>query len=372
MPRRSYDDLLRGTSRKELAPVYYFFGTEEVLKDAAIRALIDLALEPHERDFNLDQRSAAGLGPEDLHALVNTLPMMAARRVVVFRDIEAWRKKSAAREALDRYLANPSPDTVVILVESGPANEEKKAKFEPDEQLIAHAVATDFKPLEGDRVVRWITHQAKERGITFADGAAEHLAAATLYELGTIQSELEKIATLAGGVPITREQVGDLVGIRHGETVEDWLEAVLGGDTARALSLVKRVLEQSGMSGVKMVTSMGTALIGLRLARAHYDQGSRGSSLERILFERLRQVRPFGLGDWRTATQNWSRWAESWTAPRLRAATRAALEADMALKGTRVSDERGVITDLVLRLAPMANPTMRRPIRRGHPTAAAR
>jgi hypothetical protein len=138
------------------------------------------------------------------------------------------------------------------------------------------------------------------------------------------------------------------------------------------LSLVKRVLEQSGMSGVKMVTSMGTALIGLRLARAHYDQGSRGSSLERILFERLRQVRPFGLGDWRTATQNWSRWAESWPAPRIRAATRAALEADMALKGTRVSDERGVITDLVLRLAPMANPTMRRPIRRGHPTAAAR
>lgn len=143
------------------------------------------------------------------------------------------------------------------------------------------------------------------------------------------------------------------------------------GDPARALGLVKRVLGQSGMSGVRMVTAIGTALAGLRLARAHHDEGSRGGALERVLFARLTQLRPFGLGNWRTATRNWSRWAESWPAPRIRAATRAALEADMALKGTRVSDERGVITDLVLRLSPMASPTMREPARRGRSTATA-
>jgi hypothetical protein len=34
----------------------------------------------------------------------------------------------------------------------------------------------------------------------------------------------------------------------------------------------------------------------------------------------------------------------------VRAALRAALEADQALKSTTLSDERGVLTDLVLRL----------------------
>jgi hypothetical protein len=126
------------------------------------------------------------------------------------------------------------------------------------------------------------------------------------------------------------------------------------------------------MTGVKMVTAIGPALIGLRLARAHYDQGSRGGSLERVLFARLQQLRPFGLGNWRTLTRNWSSWAESWPAPRIRAATRAALEADMALKGTRVSDERGVITDLVLRLSPMTSPTIAGPVRRARPAATAR
>jgi hypothetical protein len=105
------------------------------------------------------------------------------------------------------------------------------------------------------------------------------------------------------------------------------------------------------MSGVKMITALGTSLIGLKLARAHYDKGSRGSGLERTLMDRFRQVRPFGLGDWKLLARNWSRWAESWPAARLATGIRATLETDTALKGTRISDESGVVTGLVLRLA---------------------
>jgi DNA polymerase-3 subunit delta len=372
MPRRSYDDLRRGIARGTLEPVYYFFGVEDILKDEVVRQLVDLALEPHERDFNLDQRSATGLDPEELNALVNTLPMMATRRVVVLRDIEAWRRKSTTRAVLEGYLAAPSPDTVLILVEGAPASEEKKGKFEPDQVLVGGATAVDFEQLDGDRVARWITHHAKQHGISFAEGAAEHLAAACLYDLGFIRSELEKLASLPGGGPITLEQVGELVGVRHGETVEDWVDATLGGETAKALGLVKRVLEQSGMNGVRMVTTLGTALIGLRLARAHYDKGSRGRALASVLLGRLRQVRPYGLGNWDTAIRNWSRWAETWPESRIRLATQAALRADMALKGTRISDEQGVITDLVLRLAPTPSPAPRGRAGRGQAATTGR
>ena len=114
-----------------------------------------------------------------------------------------------------------------------------------------------------------------------------------------------------------------------------------------------------------MVSTLGTALVGLRLARAHYDKGSRSSTLERVLFDRLRQVRPFGIGDWKVTVSNWSRWAEAWPAARLSAAVRATLEADAALKGTRVTDDAGVITDLALRLADRGG-TGRRPALAGH------
>jgi len=349
MPRHTHDDLLRALGRSELAPVYYLHGTEDVLKEEATRAIVDQALAPHERDFNFDQRSASQLDPETLHSLVNTLPMLASRRAVVIRDIEGWKKKAAQREVLARYLDNPSADTVLILVESAP-NEEKQRGYAPDAEIAARSYAVDFAPLEPARVARWLGFHAKRLGITFGSGAAEHLASVAGYDLGALRPELEKLSTLADEGPITRERVGELVGVRHGETLEDWVEATLEDDGPRALLLGRRVLEQGGMSGVKMITALGTTFIGVRLARAHYDKGSRGGALERVLFGRLRQVRPFGIGDWKVVTRHWSRWAESWPAPRLRAALRATLDADMALKGTRVSDEAGIMVGLVLRL----------------------
>lgn len=350
MPRRSYDDLLRTLGRGELAPVYYLHGSEDILKEEGVRAIIDKALEPHERDFNLDVRTAGALDPEALHALVNTLPMMAARRCVVIREIEAWRKKAGPREVLLKYLANPSTDTVLVLQESAP-NEEKERDWKPDDAIADRAWSVDVAELEPDRVPKWVNHHARRLGITFGEGAVEHLAAACGYSLGTLRSELEKLAGLAGDGPLSREQVGDLVGVRHGETLDDWVDAVLSDQTPRALELTARVLDQSGMTGVKMITTLGTGLIGLQLARGLYDKGSRGPSLERVIFERFLKVRPFGLGDWKALARNWSRWAETWPAARLRGALRITLEADTALKGIRVSDDLGVITSVVLRVA---------------------
>jgi len=349
MPRHTHDDLLRALGRSDLAPVYYLHGTEDVLKEEASRAIVEQALAPEERDFNLDQRSAGQLDPEALHSLVNTLPMLASRRAVVIRDIEAWKKKAAQREVLARYLANPSSETVLVLVEGAP-NEEKLRDYTPDAEIAARAYAVDFAPLEPARVARWLGFHAKRLGITFGPGAAEHLASSAGYELGPLRAELEKLGSLADSGPISRERVGELVGVHHGETLEDWVEATFADQASRALELTRRVLDQGGMSGVKMVTALGSSLIGVRLARAHYDKGSRGSALERVLFDRLRQVRPFGLGDWKLATRNWSRWAASWPLPRSRAALRAILGADTALKGTRVSDEVGIVVGLVLRL----------------------
>lgn len=349
MPRHTHDDLLRALGRSELAPVYYLHGSEDVLKEEATHAIVDQALQPHERDFNLEQRSAGQLDAETLHSLVNTLPMLANRRVVVIRDVEVWKKKAAQREVLARYLDNPSADTVLLLVESAPS-EEKLRDYAPDAEIVARAYAVDFSPLEPARVARWIAFHAKRLGVSFGPGGAEHLATSAGYQLGVLRAELEKLSSLSETGPISRERVGELVGVHHGETLEDWVEATLDDDGPRALMLCRRVLDQGGMTGVKMVTALGTSLVGVRLASAHYEKGARAGTLERVLLERLRQIRPFGIGDWKTATRHWSRWADTWPGHRARAGLRLTLEADVALKGTRVSEEAGVMVGLVLRL----------------------
>src|SRR6266568_5820898 len=94
----SFDALLRSLKQGVPDPVYYLHGDEDVLKDEAIRALLERAVEPAARDFNVDQRSAADLDAASFHALVNTPPMLAARRVVVIRGLEQLRKTAKVRQ----------------------------------------------------------------------------------------------------------------------------------------------------------------------------------------------------------------------------------------------------------------------------------
>jgi DNA polymerase-3 subunit delta len=343
MSAHSMDSLFRSLNKGTLAPVYYFHGPEDVLKDEALRAILDRALDPSLRDFNLDQRSAGQLDPETVYALCNTLPMLAERRVVVLRDIEAWKRKTAARSEFLRYSEHPSPETVVILVQGSAEDGE-------DNELAKSAYTVRFDALLPERASRWVLHHAGKLGLALEPDAVEHLVRCVGADLGPLASELAKLASLPADQPLTVEQVGELVGVRSGETQWDWRAAVLDDQSGRAVTLLPALLGQPGVSGVKLVSLLGTALVGVGIARGLYDKGMRGSTLDDAVLKTLFKHRPPGLLGYREEASRWSRWAPKWPPPRLRAALRAALETDQALKTTTVSDERGLLTEMVLRL----------------------
>ena len=335
--------LSRSLNKGELAPVYYLHGREDVLKDEAVRMILDRALDPGLRDFNFDQRSAAQLDPEEIHSLCNTLPMLAERRVVVFRDVEGWKRKTKGRAEFLRYLERPSRETVVVLVQGSAEDAE-------DKELSRGAYTVRFDPLPAERAEKWVLRRAGQLGLELDPEASRHLVRSVGSDLGALQSELAKLASLPSGEKLTPERLGELVGIRHGETLWDWREAVLNGEAGRSVALLLPVLAQPGVSGVKLVTQLGTALVGLGIARTLYDNGLRGRALEDAVFKVLLRNRPFGLLGYREEAASWARWAPQWPVSRIRAALRAARTTDESLKNTTVSDERGLLTDLVLHL----------------------
>jgi len=344
MPSQTFRELGAALKKGAFEPVYYFHGPEDVLKEDALRFLLDRALDPALRDFNLDQRSAGQLDPEAIESLCSTLPMMAERRVVVIRDVEQWKRKTKARTTFLAYLERPSPETIVVLVQ-GAAEEGE------DKELARLAVSVCFAPATASEAEKWLARQAASLGIVFSTGAAEHLLRCTGPDLSAIRLELDKLAALPAGSEITVEQVGDLVGVRRGETIFDWRDAVIGGEPGKAVALLGRVLDQPGVSGVKLVTLLGTTLVGLGVTRAAYDRGTRGAALERLAFDALRAARPFGLGNWKDETARWARWSAAWPPSRLRDALVATLATDRALKSTTLSDERGLLADLTMTLA---------------------
>ena len=349
MPALTLDALLRSLKKKGAAPdpVYLLHGDEEVLKDEAIRALLDASVGTN-RDFNLDVRYAADLTPESFNALVNTPPMLAERRAVVVRGVEqVGKRKTKLRDELVRYLKNPNPTTVLVLVVA--------AGEELDAEIARGCTAVDLEPLSADRVPRWLQHHASTvgGGVTLAPEAAELLIRAVGADLSSLARELEKLASLAAGTgrPISADDVTSLVGVRRGETISDLIDAAMERNAPRAAQLVEPVLEQAGMSGVKILSLLGTHLVGTAVARAERDRGTNPARLQDAVFRQLLAARPFGLRGYKEEAANWSRWSALWSAAELRAALKAALDADVALKTATVSDDRGIVMQLLLGFA---------------------
>ena len=255
------------------------------------------------------------------------------------------KRKTKLRDEVMRYLASPNPTTLLVLVVA--------AGEEPDAEIVQASTSVALEPLSAERVPRWIQHRATTLGITLAADAGELLLKAVGNDLSTLSRELEKLASLAVGTsrPVTAEDVSSLVGVRRGETVFDLVEAALGRRVARAAQLVEPVLEQAGMSGVKIISLLGTHLVGTALARSERDRGTPVARLPDSLYRHMQSVRPYGMRSYKEEAARWTAWSGVWTGRELGRALRAALAADNALKTATVSDDRGIVTQLVLGFA---------------------
>ena len=182
MPSHPFDAFSKQVKAGEIPPAIYLWGEEDVLKDEAVRAVLDHVVDPGLRDFNYDVRSAAQLDPDAVEALCTTLPMMADRRLVVIRDIEAWSKRARAKSAVVRYLEHPARETVLILVQGAPRREEDR--HEADADLARLTAAVEVARCSGKVAEKWVLKRAQERGITFDPEAARHLVSTVDGDLG--------------------------------------------------------------------------------------------------------------------------------------------------------------------------------------------
>jgi DNA polymerase-3 subunit delta len=219
-----------------------------------------------------------------------------------------------------------------------------------DKELARLAYTVKFDQLPAERATKWVLHQATKLGITLEPDAADHLVKAIGADLGPLASELAKLASLPEGKPLSAERIGDLVGVRRGETLWDWREAVFAGRTEAAVRMLPALLAQPGVSAVKLMTLLGTSLVGVGIVRTRYDQGLRSRALYDAAFQSLLKARPPGLLPYKEEAVRWARWAPDWPMVRVRAGLRGAGATDEALKNTTLSDARGLLADLVLRL----------------------
>jgi DNA polymerase-3 subunit delta len=319
--------------------VYLFHGDDDHLKEEKIRALIDRATDPGTRDFNLEVRRAAEEDAGSLGLALDSLPMMAERRVVILRDVTTLKKD--VRAVLAKYLERPAADTLLVMVAG--------AGSKPDEALVEAATAVEFRPLNEGELEEWVARHLSAIGVTIDPHAAELLCGATGNDLALLSGEIEKLRSYTNGETIGEAAVEAIVGVRHGETLGDLLDLVARRKGASAIALLERVLAQPKATGVSIVMALTTQALAIGWLLEARDRGLARPQFERELYALLKENPSSITGrPWGDAVKTWVRELHHWDRTAVAGAISLLLAADIALKETKISSEEQLLTSLLL------------------------
>ena len=330
----------------KFARAYYFHGDDDFLKEEEVRALIARATAAPTRDFNLDQLRAPDLDAGALALVLQSLPLMAERRMVVIRDAGTLPKD--VRAILSAYIANAPPETLLLLV--------APALTKPDVALLELSSSLEFTRPNEEDLGKWAAARVAALGSTITPGAISLLCSATENDLLLLAGEIDKLCSFTNDAEITESDVTAAVGIRHGETLGDLLDAVAMRDTPAAIALLDHVLSLPKTSGVPIVLALTTQTLAIGWAVAAMARGLPSYQVERELFALLKENPSSLVGrPWGEGVKNWVRAMRLWNEQSVDRALALLLAADKALKDTRTSSDGQILVTMLLAMTTDAN-----------------
>ena len=339
----TYEQLETAFRHRNFKPLYFFYGEETFLIDELEALLVERALAPHERDFNLDVVYGAEHEGGAALALCAGYPVMAERRVVIIRDFE----KLKEHRPFAAYAERPNPSAVVVLA----CRQKPNLSMQPYRALKKHAAWAELKPLYANQMPGWITKRAKAEGLRIEPQAASMLAEQVGTSLQAAAAEIEKLATYAGErAAITAEDVLRAGGQSREVNVFELQRAVGEGRYPDALRIADQMLQQASnprseaLMIVSVLTSYFTKLWKLTTCQA--ERLPDKAAAARV------GVSPFFIKEYLFSLRRFSPAA-------IERAFSALLAADYELKGGAGRSEPLVLTLLLRRITPEADPARR-------------
>jgi DNA polymerase-3 subunit delta len=251
----------------ELKPVYLLHGSDRPKIARAVRRLRERIGD--ESTEHLNAREAAGA---DVVAACNALGLFLGEgRLVVVDEVERW--KAADVKDLSAYLAAPAPATVLALVGG-----ELKA-----DSPLAKAVAKAGQVLTYDvpkrKLPEWVGEQFARAGAKADGEACRALIDIVGDDLDELASEVEKLATWAGGEQITAAVVERLAAGRAETAIFSLTDAWGRRDVGAVLRAAEEIMERSHRARsselIRIIASLVSHVGRVRRAQRLADEGVR-------------------------------------------------------------------------------------------------
>ena len=269
--------------------------------------------------------------PEEVAAAMSAMTLAIGRRWMLVEGVERWKEKDV--KVVTDALTGLPPDTMLVLIASGPVRREKGKERPPAPAKLIAAVekcggeVKIFKAPKSAQYARWTSDQAAQLGLTMSLDAAQVLADRVgeddkrhLHER-RVMRELEKIATYAppeGRVDV--ETVEELTASDAEARTYELADALVDGDTALAVSLAED-LRNRGADIMYVLFALLRKVRDTRIAWAVLEEG--GSTKE--------VAAALGLPDWKARPIKAK--AESVDGARLERLASALADLDYSVRG---------------------------------------
>ncbi len=326
------EGLVASFKRKDFAPLYLFHGEEDFLIEETVDLLLQYAVDPSSKNFNLDVIEGSEADVKDVVSHASSFPMMADRRVVIVRDSDKLVSTGANRDILLRYLEHPMVSTIMVFVT--PKADMHMAVFKAFQD---RGIVVEFKPLYENLIPGWITKKALQYGRTMTSEASQLMQAYVGRSLREIHNEIEKLLIYLGEKQtIEAEDVNAVVGMSKHYNVFELQKAIGRCDLALGIEILEHMMDagESPLGVIVMLTRYFHKLWVLpslrRQVKSEYELAS-GLG-----------VRPFFVKEYVSASQRYS-------PTRTEQVFALLLDADVTLKST-TEDPRVVMTSLVCKL----------------------
>jgi DNA polymerase III subunit delta len=230
------EEFNKAVERGELAPLYLLCGDEPYLVERAVKKLLERAVDPGFRDFNLDIFYGNECKGDEVFTAAQTLPMFADRRVVLVKkggDLSA-----AAMEILLAYIQDPSPGTCLVLqAEKVDGRKKFYAEFKKRGEMV------EFKRPYENQLGPYVRDEVRAAGKKIDSAAADLLAYLVGNNLQELVSQIEKLCTYCGKKEnIGVDDVRSIVSDTKAESVFEFTDALGGRDLPKALRLLTALL----------------------------------------------------------------------------------------------------------------------------------
>ena len=217
---------------------YFLYGEEDYLIERSFHYLVDCLLPQEFRDFNFHVYYPEEVKEETVLDNYEMYPMMAPRRVLIFKEVGAFNDSQVA--VIQEIIKKPNDMVYVVFL--APFIDKKKKIFK---LLSEKAYSLEFKRPYDNQIPQWIQTLAKEQGVEIDSQASHGLHELIGSELRNLNKELLKLKDYVyPRTLISIDDVQKLIANSSQETtfklVEQWIE----GSESQRLKLCEEIIDQ--------------------------------------------------------------------------------------------------------------------------------